>query len=190
MIADAINQLSSKWWTFLLRGIVALALAAFAFFSPATMASALVYVFAVYFILSGLAALFAGVSFAGVGHWWSLVLMGIVQAALGFIMLAEPGVGPLALAYLFALWMVTTGVMEISGAVALRSYISNEFWWLLLGIITLGFGFYVVLFPGLGLLALVYTIGFYALLAGISLIAFGIRIKNLSTDFAKRQPTA
>ena len=189
MLVDTINQISSKWWTFLVRGIVALALAAFAFAAPATVASGLVYIFAAYFIISGVAALFAGVSFTGVGHWWALVLMGLVQGALGFIMLAQPGVGPLALAYFFALWMISSGVLEISSAIALRSYVSNDFWWILLGIITLAFGFYVVLRPGLGVLALVYTIGFDAVFAGISLVAFSFRIKNAGTDFAKLHAT-
>jgi uncharacterized membrane protein HdeD (DUF308 family) len=57
MLADTIKQISSKWWTFLLRGIVALALAAFAFAAPATVARGLVYVFAAYFIISGVTAL-------------------------------------------------------------------------------------------------------------------------------------
>ncbi len=190
MIADTVNQLTSKWWTFLIRGLVALALAVWAFMSPATMASGLVYVFAAYFIISGIAALVAGVSFTGVGHWWALVLMGLVQGALGVLMLAEPGAGPLALAYLFALWMITSGMLEISGAIALRSVISGEFWWILLGLITLAFGFYVVLRPDLGVLALVYTVGFYAIFAGISLIAFGFRIKSAGNDFAKHHAAA
>src|SRR5208283_121478 len=107
------NQLSSKWWTFLLRGIVALALAAFAFASPGTMATGLAYVFAAYFIISGIAAIVAGISLTGAGSWWSLILLGIVQAALGFMMLTQPGAGPLALAYLFAIWMISTGVVEV-----------------------------------------------------------------------------
>jgi len=190
MIADSVNQLSSKWWTFLVRGLVALVLAAFALGSPAATANVLVFVVAAYFIISGVTAIAGGFSFAGVGHWWALTLMGFVQGALGFLMLAEPGAGPLALAYLFATWMIMSGVTEISSAVALRSYISDEFWWIVLGIITLAFGVYVVAHPSLGLLALVYTIGLYAILAGISLIGFAFRIKNVAGDFGARQARA
>lgn len=68
---------------------------------------------------------------------------------------------------------------EISSAIALRNYLNNEVSWILLGIITLGFGLYVVARPALGLLALVYTIGFYAVLAGIALVAFAFRIKGV-----------
>jgi len=184
---DIVSQISSKWWTFLLRGVVALALAAFVFTNPAGAATGLVYIFAAYFLISGVAALFTGFSFTGVGHWWALVIMGLVQAALGVIMITEPGAGPLALAYIFALWMITTGTLEITSAFALRIYLTNEFWWVLLGIITLAFGFYVVVRPDLGLFALVYTIGIYAVLAGIALIAFGVRVKALSVPIASKR---
>jgi uncharacterized membrane protein HdeD (DUF308 family) len=184
MIADTVNQLSSKWWTFLLRGIVALALAALCLMSPGSAASALVYVVAADFIIAGAVSVVAGISFTGTGSWWLFVISGIVQAFLGFVMLSQPGMGPLALAYLFAIWMIMTGVTEISSAIALRNVISNDFWWILLGIITLAAGAYVVIAPGLGLLALVYTVGFYAIIAGISLIVLAFRLKGLAGNFA------
>jgi len=62
MIADTVNQLSNKWWTFLVRGLVALVLAAFALGSPAATANGLVYVVAAYFIISGVTAIVAGFS--------------------------------------------------------------------------------------------------------------------------------
>jgi uncharacterized membrane protein HdeD (DUF308 family) len=190
MMADTVNQLSSKWWTFLVRGIVALVLAAFALSRPGTTANVLVYVVAAYFIVSGVTAIVTGFSFSGVGHWWTLVIMGVVQGGLGFLMLAEPGAGPLALAYLFATWMIMSGVVEISSALALRSYIHNEISWILLGIITLACGTYVVARPDLGLLALIYTIGFYAVFAGIALIAFALRIKSVGADIVGHHANA
>jgi uncharacterized membrane protein HdeD (DUF308 family) len=42
MLADTVEQLSSKWWTFLAHGVVALLLAAFALSSPAVTANVLV----------------------------------------------------------------------------------------------------------------------------------------------------
>lgn len=184
MMADIVSQLSSKWWTFLLRGIVALALAAASLMSPMATASAFVYIVAAYFIIAGAVSIIAGFSFTGTGHWWLFVITGLVQAALGFIMLSQPGMGPLALAYLFAIWVIMTGVTEISSAIALRSVISNEFWWILLGIITLAAGTYVVIVPGLGLLALVYTIGFYAIFAGMTLIVLAFRLKSLAGNLS------
>ena len=179
---DVVNALSGKSWTFLLRGVVALALAVFFFAAPASAANVLIYVVAAFFIISGLLALFAGLSMTGVGSWWFLILLGIGQLALGIIMLTQPGAGPLALAYLVAIWAFSTGLMEIASAVALRDVIKNEFWWVLLGIVTLGLGIYVILRPELGVLALVFAIGIYAALAGISLVGFSFRVKRAGDE--------
>ena len=182
---DAIQALTGKWWTFLLRGLVALALAVFAFVAPGTMSSALVYIVAAYFIITGLLAIVAGLSFTGIGNWWLLVLYGIGSGALGIIMLTQPGAGPLALAYLVAIWAFSTGLMEIASAIAFRDFIKNEFWWVLLGIVTFALGVYIVIRPDLGVLALVYAIGIYSVIAGISLIAFSFKVKGAADDVRK-----
>ncbi len=173
-----------------MRGIVTLALAAWAFMSPSTVATGLVYVFAAYFIITGIETLFIGVSFTGVSQWWAFILMGLVELALGIIMLSRPEIGPLALAYLFAISLLVIGIMELSAAISLRDYINNDFWWILLGIVTLAVGVYIVIRPDIGPLALVYTVGVYAVLAGISLIVVAFRIKNAGAEFAKHHAIA
>jgi uncharacterized membrane protein HdeD (DUF308 family) len=189
MITDIAERLTSRWWTFVLRGVVALALAVFAFSAPGTLAALLVYIVGAFFIVSGLVALYAGVSLTGVGHWWLLILTGVAQGFLGIVMLSQPGAGPLALAYLVALWAFSTGFMEIGSAIALRNYVKDEFWWILLGAITLAFGVYVVIRPDLGILALVYGIAIYAVLAGVTLIALGLRIRNTGREISGRRAT-
>lgn len=185
MMMDIAQGLTSRWWTFLLRGIIALALAAFAFLQPGTLSTVLVYIVAAYFLISGLLALWAGISVSGSGSWWVLVLIGLAEGALGIIMLTRPGAGPLALAYLVAIWAFTTGLMEISGAIALRDAIRNEFWWILLGLVTIALAIYIIIQPDIGILALVYTIGIYAVIAGISLIAFAFRLRGAGKDIEK-----
>jgi uncharacterized membrane protein HdeD (DUF308 family) len=182
MTNDVLQRLTGQWWTFLLRGIIALGLAFLAFSQPGAFASGLVYFVGAYFIIGGALALFAGISFTGAGSWWALILLGLAQAFLGIVMLSEPGAGPLALAYLVAIWAFSTGIMEISSAIALRSLIKNEFWWILLGIVTLALGGYVIMRPDLGVLTLVYTIGIYAAFAAGSLIGLAFKIKSLDGD--------
>jgi uncharacterized membrane protein HdeD (DUF308 family) len=181
-MTDAIQALIGKWWTFLLRGLVALALAVFAFVAPQTMSSALVYIVAAFFIVSGLLALVGGLSLTGIGNWWLLILFGIASGALGIIMLTQPGAGPLALAYLVAIWAISAGLMEIASGIAMRNVIRNEFWWVLLGIVTYALGVYIIIRPDLGVFALVYAIGVYSAIAGISLIAFSFKVKGVADE--------
>lgn len=183
---DIVQAATGKWWTFLLRGIFALALAIFAFAYPSAMAAGLVFVVAAYFIIIGIAAIFAGLSFTGVGNWWLLILMGAVDVFLGIVMIAQPGMGPLALAYLVAIFAIASGMLEIGAAISLRSYISNEGWWIFLGIVTLALGVYIVMRPDLGVIALVYAVGIYAALAAGALFALAFRLKSAGSQFAKR----
>ena len=82
MIADMVQEISKKWWTFVLRGVIALLVAAYAFAAPQGMQIALVYFVGAYFLLSGVFAVYAGVFFTGVGNWWAYIIMGIISAAL------------------------------------------------------------------------------------------------------------
>ena len=185
MITDMAQALTSKWWTFLLRGIFALALAIFIFSQPSITGTGLVYLVAAFFIVSGAAAVVGGTSFTGVGQWWLLILMGLMQIALGIIMITEPGLGPLALAYMVAIYAISTGLMETSSAIALRGYISNEGWWILLGLLTIAFGIYVAVRPDIGYVALVYAVGIYAVLAAGALFALAYRLKSAGNELAK-----
>jgi uncharacterized membrane protein HdeD (DUF308 family) len=182
MLNETIQQLSAKWWTFLVRAIVALGIAVYAFTSLGGTATALAYVVAAYFIVCGVAAVVAGISFTEVGHYFPAILLGIVQAALGVLILSVPSIDPVSLTHLFAIWMITSGAAEVSAAIAMRNVIQNELWLGLLGVLSLAIGCHFVVRPDLGLLALVYAVGFYGALAGVSLIGFAFRFKGAGAD--------
>jgi uncharacterized membrane protein HdeD (DUF308 family) len=185
MIAGSLQRLTGKWWTFLLRGALALALGLLAFVAPGPTAGALIFLLAAYFVLSGALSLYAGISFTGTGHWWALVLMGILQIALGLIMVVIPLAGALSLAYLCAVWAIASGSMEISSGIALRGHAAGEIWSIVLGILTLVFGFFVIVEPGLGILTLVFTVGIYALLASGALFALAFRLRRAGAELGK-----
>lgn len=185
MLTDFAQSITSKWWTFLVRGILALILAAAVFIYPLAAASALVYLVAAYFIIAGFAQIAGGVAFTGAGHWWLLVLTGIMSVFLGFIMLTQPGMGPLALAYLVAIYAIFNGLMEIASGIMLNSVITNAGWWIFLGIVTLALGFYIIIQPAIGVAALVYAIGIYAVIAAIALFVFASRLKSADTTISK-----
>lgn len=185
-----VENVTSRWWTFLVRAIAATAVAVLAFASPGWMTIALVYVVGGYLLVNGVSAMAGGVGFADTGKWWALILMGFAEALFGIIMLAEPGLAPLALAYMFSAWLVASGLLQISAAVALRNVIAGEFWLGLLGAITVAFGFYLLVRPDVGVLALVYTVGWYAVFAAIALTTLAFRLRNAGTELAGGHATA
>ena len=184
MLTDFAQSITSKWWTFLVRGILALVLAVAVFMYPGATIITVTYLIAFYFIVSGIAQIAGGFALAGAGHWWLLILTGALTAILGFIMIGSPGLGPLALAYMVAMYAMYTGLIEIASGIQLRGALPSAGWWIVFGVLTLALGIYVVVQPGIGLAALVYTIGFYAAIAGIVLVAFAFRLKSVGAQLA------
>jgi uncharacterized membrane protein HdeD (DUF308 family) len=180
MIQSVANSVSKTGPTFIWRGIFALILAAIAFAYPGQTATVLAYAFGAYILLNGFALLAAGFGFSSFrGPWLALEILGLLSIIAGIAMLAQPGVGALTLAYTIALWAIAAGVLEIFAAVQARDLISNTWLWAVAGIISIAAGVLIAYAPGRGLIALSYTVGVYAALAGIASIAFGARLRGL-----------
>jgi uncharacterized membrane protein HdeD (DUF308 family) len=180
MIQSVAASVSKTWPTFAWRGILALILAAIAFAYPGQTATVLTYAFGAYILLNGFAMLAAGFGFSSLrGPWLALVLLGLVSIVAGLYMLAQPALGALTLAYTIALWAIAAGVLEIFAAVQARDVISNTWLWAVAGVVSIAAGILVAYAPGRGLIALSYTVGVYATLAGIASIAFAVRLRGL-----------
>ena len=89
-----------------------------------------------------------------------------------------PGMTALVLLIFIAAWAIATGIMQIIGAIRLRKEIDNE--WLLVagGVVSVIFGVVLLAQPGAGALALIFVIGAYAIIYGIILVAFALRLRK------------
>jgi uncharacterized membrane protein HdeD (DUF308 family) len=70
-------------------------------------------------------------------------------------------------------------VMQIWGAIQLRKEIEGEWLLILSGLLSVAFGVLLLVQPGAGALAVVWIIGWYAILAGCIYIALAFRLKKL-----------
>jgi uncharacterized membrane protein HdeD (DUF308 family) len=70
--------------------------------------------------------------------------------------------------------------LEIIAAIQLRSHVTNEFWLIIAGIASILFSGLMVWFPLAGALALVWLISAYAIVFGILMIAFSLRLRGHS----------
>jgi uncharacterized membrane protein HdeD (DUF308 family) len=173
------------WWVIVLRGVFGVLFGVLTFVWPGITLEVLLIWFAVYALLDGALAIAAAFR-APRGHLkvWPFVLEGVAGIAVGIIALTLPGLTALVLEYLFAAWLVITGILEITAAIRLRDHISDEWWLILAGVLSIlaGIGMYV--FPLVGIASLVLLIGAYALAFGIVLIFLGLRIKGWSQKAA------
>ena len=180
-----LQSMARSWWVWLLRGVAAILFGIIAFVSPAATALALVIVFGIYAIFDGVLAVVTAFQIREVArHWWVVLLEGLAGILFGIIALVYPIVTAGALLILVAFWAIFTGIMEIIAAIRLRVVISNEWLLVLSGILSVILGVMLVVFPGAGL-ALVWTIGFYAVFFGVMMIIFGFEVRSLARQLAK-----
>jgi uncharacterized membrane protein HdeD (DUF308 family) len=92
---------------------------------------------------------------------------GVVAALAGIVALGWPDITAFALLYIIAAWAIVTGVIEMAGAFRTRLAAMSEWMLLASGAISIVFGILLLVWPHLGVLALVWLIGIYAIVYGI-----------------------
>ena len=175
------------WWLVVLRGIFMVIFGIIALVSPGIALLTLVWLFGLYAILDGIAAIVIGVRTRGEPHWVWAIVQGVVSVLAGVIALIWPGVTALALLFVVAFWAIVMGIGEIGGAFASRRSGSSAWGWTLAaGVLNIVFGVLLLIWPGSGILTLVWLVGIFALAGGIALIVLAFRVRSVarSTDSA------
>src|SRR5215475_11543110 len=110
-------------------------------------------------------------------RWWLAVvgIAGIVAGALAFVW---PGMTALVLLLFIASWAIVIGILQIWGAIRLRREIEGEWLLGLSGLLSVAFGVIMFAQPGAGALAVVWLIGWFAILAGCVYIALAFQLKK------------
>ena len=80
--------------------------------------------------------------------------------------------------FLIAGWAIASGVLQIIGAIKLRKEIEGEWFLIASGVLSIIFGCLIALFPGAGALGLAFAIGVFAVVYGILLVGFSLRLKE------------
>jgi len=93
-----------------------------------------------------------------------------------------PGITALALVYFIAIWAVMTGVFEIVVAIDMHDEVSGTTWIGVAGVLSIAFGAIVAIWPGSGALAILWLIGFYAIVAGVTRLFAAYRIHEFRSD--------
>lgn len=182
------SVLTRNWWALALRGILAILLGLAAIVLPGVTLAVLITLFGAYAVVDGVLAIIAGVR-AAEHHerWWSPVLKGLAGIAAGVMAFIWPALTALALLYLIAGWAIVTGVLEVVAAVHLHR--AHGEWLLIInGVLSILFGLLIVVWPGAGLITLLWMIGVYAVIFGATLLVLAIRLRSLHGRHAPASP--
>ena len=178
-----LNALTTNWWAWLIRGILAIIFGVIAFTQPTTTALALVYVFGIYAIAEGILNIWAALSGKADSRFW-YIIWGLISIIAGIIAFANPILTGLTLVIVIGAWAIVTGIFEIIAGIKLRDEIEGEFWLILGGILSVIFGILIWRNVAVGALTIVWLIGIYAILFGITLIALALKVKGIQDNVA------
>jgi len=167
------------WPRWLIRGIAAIIFGIMAFAWPAATILVIGILFGAYALVDGIFAIVATVRAAETQQrWWPFLIEGIVGILIAAITFYDIRITLLALYLTIAAWAFLTGIFEIVAAIQLRKHIANEIWLIIGGIASIAFGALMVWFPLAGALAIVWLIAAYAIVFGIIMIAFSLRLRG------------
>jgi uncharacterized membrane protein HdeD (DUF308 family) len=171
-----VGQLVRNWWVPVLRGVLGILFGFLVFAYPSTAVTVFVYLFGAYALVDGVIAL--AMSFdVNRGRGW-LILSGIAGIGAGILTFIYPSATGVALVYIVAVWAIITGIFEIMAAIEWRQVLSDMWMLGLAGVLSIILGVLLFSYPGQGLLAWAYVIGFYAIVYGVLYIAAGIRLRS------------
>ena len=176
---ELLRSLAENWWLLLLRGINAIAFGFLAFFWPSTTLLALTLLWGVYALVDGVLAqrvAITGTVGDRASRWW-LAVIGAAGILSGLLTFLSPGVTTLVLLIFIASWSIVVGLMQIVGATQLRNKIQGKWLLALHGLLSIAFGVILMIRPDAGALAVIWIIGWYAILAGFLSICVAFRLK-------------
>lgn len=170
--------LAKTWWLLVLRGLAACIFGVAALVSPAPALGALILVFGIYVLVDGAFTVIASLRAATQNGKWALLLLeGLSGIGVGIAALVVPALFLGVAVIILAAWAIVTGVLLIGTAFRLHG---GRGGWLagLCGLLSVIWGVLLLVNPFGGAVILTIWLGAYALIFGVSMIAFGMRLRR------------
>lgn len=111
-------------------------------------------------------------------YWYIPLIVGVILIGLGIYTFTSPQESYLALALLFSLAFLLSGLFEIAFSVVNRQVLDNWGWILAFGILTFAIGVLLFINPAISLITLAFYVGFLVLFRSISAIGYAIDLKR------------
>jgi uncharacterized membrane protein HdeD (DUF308 family) len=164
--------------SFIVRGLLAVAVGIVALAWPGVTVLALVILFAIYaFIAAGMEAVKA-FSSDRAGPVFGHLLLGLVDVGAGTIALAWPGPTALVLVLVVGAWAMIGGVVEIFAGLQAGEPAGTRTLLFVSGLISIAFGIVLFARPGIGAVTLALLFGLYNLVYGIWALTQGIDLRR------------
>ena len=178
------KAVTRSWRYLVLAGVASVVFGAITLLNPGISLVALTALFGAFTFVFGAFGLAGGLDMLAhrSTEWVPYVLGGLAGLAIGAVTFFRPGLTDLALIYFIAAWAIIVGVYQIIAALDLWGVVKGAAWLALSGALSIVFGALVAIQPGSGALAILWLIGLYAILAGVSQLVAAYRIRSVQME--------
>jgi len=170
------DKLASIWWSFLLRGIFAIALGIFALFWPDMSLGILVFAVGLYCVADGAAGLVGGLRHP---EFRENVVQALIILGIGAVLVVWPAATLRILLALLGAAALIAGIGQILTARRLPADEPERSAIMVIGVAAAIVGLVLAFWPGSGVAVISWVIGIAVILIGTLLIYLGTRFKRL-----------
>ncbi|MCD8072679.1 MAG: DUF308 domain-containing protein [Alistipes sp.] len=177
---DKYRNAIKYWWVSLALGILMFIIGIVVFMHPGESYTVLSIVFGLLILLSGITQLFIGINMPrNTGRGW-LIASGIIEIVLGLILSFNIAVSALVLPFFLAFWLLFRGMTVIGTAMEMKHEgIKGTGWAIFWAILLIVCAFVVMIYPALGVGAIVIWLGLAFMFAGISLAFIAFQLNGM-----------
>ena len=185
--------LAKKIWIFaIIRGVLGIIFGLIALFAPIATAVVLAIVIGAWAIVDGVFDIVEAIRHRGSSSMALRIVLGAVSILFGILVLVWPSMSLGILVIFVGIWAIIIGVLQIMTSIRHRALPNSGWvWGIIGGALAILFGILVLIRPGAGLVSIIWIIGVWAIVWGITLIVLGVQLRKAAvTTEASTRPTA
>jgi uncharacterized membrane protein HdeD (DUF308 family) len=174
------SRLASNWGWVVARGVAGIIFGVLALAWPGATFMSLLMFFAVFVFFEGVANVISAVSGGRADEpmWGTLLLEGLLSIGLAVLAVLAPARMALAVVWTIGFWAMITGALRIGAAIRLRKLIEHEWLMVLSGLAAIAFGALLLFRPMAGAVVMLWWLGAYEIVFGITMLAVGFRLRS------------
>lgn len=177
------GQLAQRvWWYAVIRGLIAIVIGVIVMANPTASVLFLVKLIGAFVLIDGVLATVDGLRRRGSpdrGAGWAIV-RGVVGILAGLVLIVWPQVTVAFLAVMLGAWAIVAGALAALAGYNLRTVPGSGWGWgLFWGLLTVAFGFALIVLTTATIAVLAWVIGLYAVISGVVLVLAGFVIRTL-----------
>ena len=166
------------WWIILLTGIAGVVFGAVTLFWPALTLVTLVYMVAILTVVSGAVGLYEALASIKKDRlWWLALLLALVNIGIGVFLVRNPLITAAIFVILLAVVILFRAIFDL----VVASYMDKKegrWLWVVTGVLGLIASVAILFYPVASSLAFAWVLGLYALIHGVTTVAFAVQIRK------------